>query len=164
MGIRLWRWLAPVLVVALGVGAGAAFLVAGSVRAVASSAARTPAPSAGHQPCVVVQVFFRDDDSMRRAAAALGEDPRARRVFLDTQAMTWMEFKKIYKQDPAKIAAASESAMPATVGVLPVPGVDLTAYGAELKQRFPDGQKVQQLDLEAVWKKYHSGLQGFVCA
>ncbi|MEV4597514.1 hypothetical protein AB0K15_08935 [Amycolatopsis sp. NPDC049253] len=163
-GIRLWRWLAPVLVVALGVGAGLAFVAAGSVRAVALSVARTPAPSAGHQPCLAVQVYFRDDDAMRRAAAVLGNDPKARRVDLDPQALTWAEFKKIYQQDPAKIAATSESAMPATVVVLPVPGTDLTRYAAELKQRFPDAQKVQQLDVEAVWKKYHPGMQGFVCA
>ncbi|MEV8615328.1 hypothetical protein AB0383_46810 [Amycolatopsis sp. NPDC051373] len=111
-----------------------------------------------------VQVFFRDDDAMRRAAAVLENDPKARRVDLDPQAVTWMEFKKIYKQDPAKIAATSESAMPATVGVLPVPGTDLNAYAAELKQRFPDAQKTQLLDLEAMREKYHPEVHSDLCA
>lgn len=154
----MWRWLAPVVVVALGVGVGAAFLLAGSVRAGASSAA-----SAGHQPCVAEQVYFRDDDAMRRAAAVLENDPEARRVDLDPQALTWSAFKKLYQGDPAKIAATSESAMPATVVVLPVQGTDLNRYAAEFRQRFPDARKVQQLDVEAVWKKNHPGAQGFVC-
>ncbi|MEU4668526.1 hypothetical protein AB0F91_11230 [Amycolatopsis sp. NPDC023774] len=164
MGLRLWRRLAPVLVVALGVGAGAAFLVAGAVRPVVVAMNRPPAPATGHQPCMVVQVYFRDDDAMRHAAAALGDDPKAHRVDLDTQALVWMEFKKIYHQDPAKIAATRESAMPAAVTVVPVPGTDLNAYAAELRQRFPDAQKATMIDLEAARDKYAPEASGDVCA
>ncbi|MEV6898118.1 hypothetical protein [Amycolatopsis sp. NPDC051372] len=164
MGIRRWRWLAPLLVVALGLGAGAAFLVVGAVRPMVLAVNRTSPPTTGPQPCLAVQVYFRDDDAMRRAAAVLRNDPKARRVYLDTQALTWMEFKKIYQQDPAKIAATSESAMPATVAVLPVPGTDLNAYAAELRQRFPDAQKTKTFDLEAAQEKYAPEAQGDVCA
>ncbi|WP_326833815.1 hypothetical protein VSH64_02495 [Amycolatopsis rhabdoformis] len=157
MGIRLWRWLAPVLVVALGAGAGAAFLVAGAVRPVVAPLVK----AAGHQPCVSVQLLFRTDDAMSRAATALSGDPRAHHVLTATQAQTWAGFKKVSAKNPGLIARSSESAMPAVATVIPSPGTDLTAYAADLKQRFPEAWKVQQLDLEPVREQYTPLLPNF---
>ncbi|MBB4684748.1 hypothetical protein [Amycolatopsis jiangsuensis] len=49
MGLRPRRWLAPVLVLALGAGAGPAFLVVSAIRVPAPPGDRTPVPLAGHR-------------------------------------------------------------------------------------------------------------------
>ncbi|WIX78239.1 hypothetical protein QRX50_43840 [Amycolatopsis carbonis] len=52
MGNRLWRWLAPVLVLALSAGVGLAFVFGAAVRPDPLPVDRTPVPPAGHKPQV----------------------------------------------------------------------------------------------------------------
>lgn len=170
MGIRIWRWLAPVLVLALGAGVGLAFVVGAAVRPAPLPVDRTPVPLAGHRPCAAVQVFFdagapgRDlDQEMRRAAAALADDPKARRVYTETQAEAWVRFQELFKDHPDLLAEAGPENMPASVTVIPVPGTDLTAYATELGKRFPTAKNAQPFDINAVRDKLEPDKRGPAC-
>ncbi|WP_326833813.1 permease-like cell division protein FtsX [Amycolatopsis rhabdoformis] len=150
MGMRRWRWLAPVLVLALGVGAGLALLVGAAVRSEAVAVDRTPVPLAGHRPCAAVQVTFDDDRLMRRDAEALAGDEQARRVYTETKAEAWVQFQDLFKDDPRLVSQLGPDNMPATLTVIPVPGTDLKAYAAELGKRFPSAQSSEPFDVESV--------------
>ncbi|MFI5608225.1 permease-like cell division protein FtsX [Amycolatopsis sp. NPDC051903] len=170
MGIRIWRRLVPVLVLALGAGAGLAFVAAAIVRPAPLPVDRTPVPLAGHRPCAAVQVFFdagtdaRDlDAEMRKAAAALADDPTARRVYTETQAEAWVRFQEVFKDRPDLLAEVSQENMPAMVTVVPVPGTDLTAYAADLAKRFPAAKNAQTYDLNAVRERVAPDKRGPAC-
>ncbi|WP_432852012.1 permease-like cell division protein FtsX [Amycolatopsis sp. CA-161197] len=169
MGIRLWRWLAPVLLVALSARAGPALLAGAAVRPAPLPVDRTPVPLAGHKPCAAVQVFFdagvgRDlDGEMRRVAAALADDPKARRVYTQTQAEAWVQFKELFGDDPNLVAQAKPTDMPAVITVIPVPRTDLSAYAAELKQRFPSAADAKPFDVDSFAKTLPGDNRGPAC-
>ncbi|MEV8615327.1 permease-like cell division protein FtsX [Amycolatopsis sp. NPDC051373] len=170
MGIRIWRWLAPVLVVALGAGVGLAFGVAAVVRPAPLPVDRTPVPLAGHKPCAAVQMFFdagtdgRDiDREMGRVDAALANDPKARRVYTQTQAESWAEFKRLFADHPDLIAQVKAADLPAVITVIPVPRTDLTDYAAELHRRFPAADKAQPYDVDSFAKTLPSNQRGPAC-
>jgi hypothetical protein len=156
MGKRLWLRLAPFLVLALAAGAGAAFLVAGAVRTPPPPALpvdTNPVPLAGHQVCAAVQLFFDSDDAMTHVSKTFSGDPKARRVFVETKVEAYTRFKQIFKDDPELLQTVKPEAIPASLTLLPVPGVELNAYAAELKQRYPGAAKVQTLDGNALSAK-----------
>ncbi|WIX78236.1 permease-like cell division protein FtsX [Amycolatopsis carbonis] len=153
MGIRIWRWLAPVLVVALGAGVGLAVVVGAAVRPDPLPVDRTPVPLAGHRPCAAVEVWFDDDQAMRFAADQVRNDPKARRVYTETKAAAWVRFKEIFKDEPDLLATTDPSAIPGSVTVVPFPGTDLKAYAAELGRRFPNTRRAEDLDVNALRDK-----------
>ncbi|QRP43901.1 hypothetical protein [Amycolatopsis sp. FDAARGOS 1241] len=59
--------------------------------------------------------------------------------------------------------ASQENNMPATVTVVPVPGIDLTAYAAELAKRFPAAKIAQTYDLNAVRDRVAPDKRGAAC-
>ncbi|WP_326833814.1 permease-like cell division protein FtsX [Amycolatopsis rhabdoformis] len=163
MGIRWWRWLAPVLVVALGAGVGLAFVAAAIVRPKPLPVDRTPVPLAGHRPCAAVRLWFDGDPEMRDAAGKLRDDPTARRVYTETKAEAYVRFKDLFKDDPELVRLTPPDALPASVTVVPVPGTDLKAYAAELGKRFPDAKKAEDLDTNSVRDKFPPDKRGPVC-
>ncbi|MFF4600295.1 permease-like cell division protein FtsX [Amycolatopsis sp. CA-161197] len=163
MGIRIWRWLVPVLVVALGAGVGLAFVVGAAVRPDPLPVDRTPVPLAGHRPCAAVDVYFDDDQAMRFAADQLRDDPKARRVYTETKAEAWVRFKEIFKDEPDLLATTDPSAIPGSVTVIPLPGTDLKAYAAELGRRFPNARRAEDFDVNAVREKLPQDKRGPVC-
>ncbi|WP_328608016.1 permease-like cell division protein FtsX [Amycolatopsis sp. NBC_00345] len=158
MGKRLWLRLAPFLVLALAAGAGAAFLVAGAVRTPPPTLPTlpvdtNPVPLAGHTVCAGVELSFDTDQAMTQASKTFSGDPKARRVFVETKAEAYALFKEIFKDNPELLRSVGPDALPASVILLPVPGVELKAYAAELKQRYPGTAKVQTLDGDALSAK-----------
>ncbi|MEV6898119.1 hypothetical protein [Amycolatopsis sp. NPDC051372] len=150
MGIRWWRRLAPVLVIALGVGAGLAFAVAAGVRPDPLPVDRTPVPLAGHRPCADIELYFGTDPGMTRAAASFRDDVQARLVFVQTKRESWEKLKKIFKDHPEAQQGIDAADAPAVVEVVPVPGTDLTTYASQLKTRHPDAQNVKAVDVDAM--------------
>ncbi|GAA3531582.1 hypothetical protein GCM10022222_13340 [Amycolatopsis ultiminotia] len=162
MGARLWRWLAPVLVLALGAGAGAAFLVANAIGPAELPVDRTPVPLAQHRPCAAVQLFLDDDETMRRTAQALAGDPQARRVFVQTKAESYARFRELYQDDPELMAQVRPEDIPGSVTVIPMPHTDLQGYAADLRKRHPEAD-VQVLDGTAFRQQVRPGEPGPVC-
>ncbi|MEV0072147.1 MULTISPECIES: hypothetical protein [unclassified Amycolatopsis] len=155
MGIRLWRWLAPVLVAALGAGVGLAFVVGMAVRPDPLPIDRTPVPLAAHQLCRDVQAYFDTDEQMRRAAGSFHDDPDARLVFVETKHESFLSLRDGFKDHPEILnGLGGEESSPAVVTVVPPPATDLVAYTARLKTRFPDAQEVYSLDVNAFNEKF----------
>ncbi|MEV8615329.1 hypothetical protein AB0383_46815 [Amycolatopsis sp. NPDC051373] len=155
MGIRSWRWLAPVLVVALGAGVGLAFVTGAWLRPPPLPVDRTPVPLAGHQPCRDADVYFRTDEQMRHAAAALHDDPDARLVFVETKHESFLSLRDGFKDHPEMLKGlGGEESSPAVVTVVAMPTTDLVAYVASLKTRFPEAQDVYSIDVNAYNDKF----------
>ncbi|MEU4668529.1 hypothetical protein AB0F91_11245 [Amycolatopsis sp. NPDC023774] len=164
MGIRLWRRLAPVLVVALGAGVGLAFAVAAVVRPDPLPVDRTPVPLAAHEPCRDVQVYFDTDEEMTRAAASFHDDPEARLVFVETKHESYLSLRDGFKDHPEMLRGlGGEESSPAVVTVLPLPSTDLVAYTARLKARFPRAQDVYSMDVNAFNKMFGKPRDGRTC-
>jgi hypothetical protein len=145
----LVRIVVPVVVLALGAGVGLAFFVAALLRPPDLPVDTNPVPLAGHNLCASVAVYFRTDDEMRAAAPSFHDDPKARRVFVETKAEAFVRFKKVFKDEPELLQSTQPDALPATVSLLAVPGTDLKAWARELHARFPNADQVQVNDLNA---------------
>ncbi|MFE6617472.1 permease-like cell division protein FtsX [Amycolatopsis sp. NPDC057786] len=86
------------------------------------------------------------DADMTTAAQALRDDPKARRVFTETKAQAYQRFKKIFADRPELLELTTPDTLPAAVHVVPVAGTDVEGWANELRQRFPDAEKVDVLD------------------
>ncbi|HEY3466086.1 MAG TPA: permease-like cell division protein FtsX [Amycolatopsis sp.] len=146
----LARVLLPVVALALAAGVGLAFFVAALVRPPELPVDRNPAPLAGHNLCASVVVYFRTDEEMRAAAAAFHDDPKARRVFVETQAEAYARFKRIFADQPELLRLTRPDSLPASVSLLAVPGTDLNAWAQELHARFEHADQVKVTDLDAM--------------
>ncbi|MEQ0557609.1 hypothetical protein ABJI51_00905 [Amycolatopsis sp. NEAU-NG30] len=125
----LARVLPPVIALAAAAGAGLAFFVAALVRPPDLPVDTNPAPLAGHNLCAAVVLSFSSDEKMWSAARSFHDDPKARRVFVETAA-------EAYPASPS-------------VSLLAVPGTDLRAWAQELHVRFRDAETVSVTDLDA---------------
>ncbi|WP_372668133.1 hypothetical protein [Amycolatopsis kentuckyensis] len=117
----LVRVVAPAVALALAAGAGLAFYVAALVRPPELPVDTNPAPLAGHTLCAAVVVVFRTDAELRAALPSLRDDPKARRVFVDSP----------------------------SVSLLAVAGTDLKAWAQELHTRFRKAERVTVIDSDA---------------
>ncbi len=145
----LVRVLIPVVALAAAAGVGLAFLVVALVRPPELPVDRDPAPLAGHQLCASVLVYFRTDEAMRAAARSFHDDPKARRVYVETKAEAYTRFKGIFKDQPELLGSTRPDSLPASVSLLAVPGTDLKAWAQELHGRFAEAEHVKVVDLDA---------------
>lgn len=143
----LVRIVVPVVVAALAAGVGLAFFVAALLRPPDLPVDTNPGPLAGHNLCASVAVYFRTDEEMRDAAGKFRDDPKARRVFVQTKAEAFARFKDVFKDQPELLQLTTPDALPASVSLLAVPGTDLDAWARELHARFPNADQVQVNDL-----------------
>ncbi|MFJ1764440.1 permease-like cell division protein FtsX [Amycolatopsis sp. NPDC088138] len=151
----LVRIVVPVVVAALAAGVGLAFFVSALLRPPDLPVDTNPVPLAGHNLCASVAVYFRSDDEMRAAAETFHDDPKARRVFVETKAEAYARFKEIFKDQAELLQSTRPDALPASVSLLAVPGTDLAAWARELHARFTNADQVQVNDLNAAaarWK------------
>lgn len=145
----LVRIVVPVVAAALGAGVGLAFFVAALLRPPDLPVDTNPVPLAGHNLCASVAVYFRTDAEMRTAADTFHDDPKARRVFVQTKAEAFARFKDVFKDQPELLQATQPDALPASVSLLAVPGTDLDAWARELHARITNADQVQVNDLNA---------------
>lgn len=117
----LVRVVAPAVALALAAGAGLAFYVAALVRPPELPVDRNPAPLAGHTLCAAVVVVFPTDAELWAAMPSLRDDPKARRVFVDSP----------------------------SVSLLAVAGTDLKTWAQELHARFRKAERVTVIDSDA---------------
>nr|WP_166640140.1 hypothetical protein [Amycolatopsis sp. SID8362] len=124
MGVEekpLVRVLSPVIALALAAGVGLAFFVAALKRPPDLPVDTNPAPLAGHTLCAAVVVLFPTDAELLAAMRSLRDDPKARRVFVDSP----------------------------SVSLLAVPGTDLKAWAQELHARLRTAERVTVVDSDA---------------
>jgi hypothetical protein len=145
----LARILLPVVALAAAAGAGLAFFVAALVRPPDLPVDTGPVPLAGHTLCAGVVVSFRTDEEMRAAAQSSRGDPKARRVFVETQAEAYARFKRIFKDQTELLSLTNPDALPASVSLVAVPGTDLKTWAQELHARFGNADRVTVTDLNA---------------
>ncbi|WP_309235482.1 hypothetical protein [Amycolatopsis sp. SID8362] len=117
----LVRVLSPVIALALAAGVGLAFFVAALKRPPDLPVDTNPAPLAGHTLCAAVVVLFPTDAELLAAMRSLRDDPKARRVFVDSP----------------------------SVSLLAVPGTDLKAWAQELHARLRTAERVTVVDSDA---------------
>jgi hypothetical protein len=146
----LVRILVPVVALAVAAGAGLAFFVAALIRPPDLPVDPDPVPLAGHDLCASVAVYFGTDDAMREAAGSFHDDPKARRVFVETKAEAYARFKRVFEDQPEVLASTRPDSLPASVSLLAVPGTDLRAWAQELHARFPHADQVKVNDLNAL--------------
>jgi hypothetical protein len=145
----LVRILVPVVVLALAAGAGLAFFVAALVRPPDLPVDTNPVPLGDHQLCAAVVMSFTTDEEMRLAAGTIHDDPKARRVFVETKAEAYTRFKRIFKDQTELLQQTSPDALPASVQLIAVPGTDLKVWAQELHARFKTADRVTVTDLNA---------------
>ncbi|MFG1644861.1 permease-like cell division protein FtsX [Amycolatopsis sp. NPDC049252] len=145
----LVRIVVPVVVAALAAGVGLAFFVAALLRPPDLPVDTNPVPRAGHNLCASVAVYFRSDEEMRAAAETFHDDPKARRVFVETKAEAYVRFKEVFKDQAELLQSTQPDALPASVSLLAVPGTDLDAWARELHARFTNANQVQVNDVNA---------------
>ncbi|WP_367135928.1 hypothetical protein [Saccharothrix sp. HUAS TT1] len=101
------------------------------------------APLVGHALCGDhVLVDFRTDDEMRAGVTAVGSDPRVRQVFTETREEALAHYKEIFESRPELVEIARVEAMPASLKLLPAPGVDVRGLATSLREEFPGAKKV----------------------
>ncbi|MEV7555104.1 permease-like cell division protein FtsX [Amycolatopsis sp. NPDC089917] len=106
-----------------------------------------PAPLGKRELCgIQLVVYIETDDGMTRAAQALRDDQKARRVLTETKAESYERFKKIFANQPELVKLTTPDALPAAVHLVPVAGTDPEAWANELRRRFPEAKKVDVLD------------------
>jgi hypothetical protein len=149
----LSRILVPVIAAALAAGVGLAFFVAALLRPPELPVDPDPAPLADHRLCAAVVVYFHTDPEMRLASGTFRDDPKARRVFVETQAEAYTRFKRIFKDETELLQLTQPDSLPASVSLLAVPGTDLNAWAQELHARFPNADRVTVTDLDATVKQ-----------
>ncbi len=117
----LVRVVAPAVALALAAGVGLAFYVAALVRPPELPVDTNPAPLSGHTLCAAVVVVFPTDAELRAAMPSLRDDPKTRRVFVDSP----------------------------SVSLLAIPGTDLKNWAQELHARFRKAERVTVIDSDA---------------
>ncbi|MFF4600296.1 hypothetical protein [Amycolatopsis sp. NPDC001319] len=158
----MWRWLAPVLVLALAAGVGLAFVVGGAVH---SDAVRRhqAAPSGERGGCTAVQLAFDKDDEMQLAAQALQDDPDVAEVFTETRAQTYARLKEVFKDDPDLRQAMGPEDVPPMITAFGRPGTDATALAAKLRQRTLGAGGVNPLTQDQVREYFPPGTRAPSC-
>ncbi|RSD08575.1 hypothetical protein [Amycolatopsis eburnea] len=117
----LVRVVVPAFALALAAGVGLAFGVAELKRPPDLPVDTNPAPLSGHRLCAAVVVVFPSDAELRAAVPVLHDDPKARRLFVDSP----------------------------SVSLLAVPGTDLKAWAQELHARLRTAERVTVIDSDA---------------
>ncbi|MGK3203775.1 hypothetical protein [Amycolatopsis sp. MEPSY49] len=117
----LVRVVAPAVALALAAGVGLALYVAALVRPPELPVDTNPAPLSGHTLCAAVVVVFPADAELRAAMPSLRDDPKTRRVFVDSP----------------------------SVSLLAIPGTDLKNWAQELHARFRKAERVTVIDSDA---------------
>ncbi|MFC3448983.1 permease-like cell division protein FtsX [Amycolatopsis speibonae] len=116
-----------------------------------------PAPLGERELCgIELVVYIETDEGMTRAAQALRDDPKARRVLTETKAEAYERFKKIFADRPELVKLTTPDALPAVLHLVPVAGTDPEAWANELRQRFPEAKKVDVLDPATVAAKLNT--------
>jgi hypothetical protein len=151
----LVRVLIPVVAAAAAAGVGLAFLVAALVRPPGLPVDTDPAPLADHHLCAAVVMSFHTDQEMRVAAGTFHDDPKARRVFVETKAEAYVRFKRIFKDEKELLQLTQPDALPASVQLIAVPGTDLKAWAQELHTRFKNADRVTVTDLNTTIDQLH---------
>ncbi len=105
-----------------------------------------PAPLAGHSPCRAVQLYFEQDADMQAASGTFRDDPRVLRVFTETKAESYEQFKVLYKDNKELLRLVHPETLPATVQLTVKPGTDLDGLAAELRPRYPKAKDVRAQD------------------
>ena len=100
-------------------------------------------------------VSFTTDEEMRLAAGTFHDDPKARRVFVETKAEAYVKFKEVFKDQKELLQLTSPDALPASVSLIAVPGTDLKAWAQELHARFPHADRVTVTDLNTTIDQLH---------
>jgi hypothetical protein len=149
----LVRIVVPVVVLALGAGVGLAFFVAALLRPPDLPVDTNPVPLADHHLCAAVVVSFTTDQEMRLASGTFHDDPKVRRVFVETKAEAYARFKQIFKDQTELLQLTQPDSLPASVSLLAVPGTDLKAWAQELHARFTNAERVTVTDLDATVKQ-----------
>lgn len=139
MRTRIWLW-APVAVVVAAVAVVTLVVVlnADSGSTVRDAEGAPPARPA----CEQVVVSFGTDEEMSVGAEALREIPRVASIATHTKADNYERFKEVFADDPELLENTSPDAIPASVEVRPVEGVDADALEGELHVAHSDQVEV----------------------
>jgi len=106
-----------------------------------------PVPLGKRELCGLrLVVYIETDEGMTRAAQALRDDQKARRVLTETKAESYERFKKIFADKPELVKLTTPDVLPAVVHLVPVAGTDPETWANELRQRLPEATKVDVLD------------------
>ncbi len=139
MSTRIWLW-APVAAMVAAVAVVTLVVV---LNAEGGTAARDPRSVAGApqgRPACEEKVFvyFDTDEEMSVGAEALREIPKVDSIVTHTKADNYERFKELFADQPELIENTSPDALPASVEVLPVDGVDADALESELHVEHAD--------------------------
>jgi hypothetical protein len=96
------------------------------------------APSDGCPPARTAVLYFETDEQMRAAAEQVRRDPEVAEVVPATKAENYEHFKELFADEEEVLENARVEAIPASVEVRPVPGVDVGALRERLEDEVPD--------------------------
>jgi hypothetical protein len=126
--------LAAVVIVLIGV---VVWLVVRGNQTNGSPAAVGPIPMPGHHVCADhVQISVTTDAQMNRVAAAVLADPQVRTVYTETLRQAVQRYQQDFADEPELLAPARSGALPASVSVVPVDGVDVHAMADRFRKEF----------------------------
>ncbi|MEU3626672.1 permease-like cell division protein FtsX [Amycolatopsis coloradensis] len=132
--------MAAVITAVVVLGAGPAALVA-------QPRDTAPAALGERELCGIELVMYVEtDQDLTATAEKLREDPKARRVLTETKQQAYERFKEMFANRPELLGQTSPDSLPAVVHLVPVAGTDPEAWAADLRQRFPEAEKVDVLD------------------
>ncbi|ANN16687.1 hypothetical protein SD37_14155 [Amycolatopsis orientalis] len=106
-----------------------------------------PVPLGKREFCGIhLLMYLESDESMTLAAQAFQDDQKARRVLTETKAEAYERFKKLFADRPDLLEVVRPETLSAAVHLVPVAGTDAEAWAKDLRQRFPQAEKVEVLD------------------
>jgi cell division protein FtsX len=136
--IRLLVGAAAVVAVAAGVGLWVGLGGGGAAHAIRPVALPERAVCADQ-----VRIDVTSDQRMRAIASAVAGDSQVKAVYTVTREQAVRIFRDEFADEPDLGALARPEALPASVVVIPVDGVDVNRMAAGYRTRFTDARQIQ---------------------
>jgi len=103
---------------------------------------RDSTDTAAPRLCLEIDIFFKADADMTRAADRLKTDPDVTKLVVETKQQSFERYKQLFANQPELLKLARLEAMPARVGLEPAHNMNRQALIDKLKPMFP-GETVQ---------------------
>jgi cell division protein FtsX len=90
--------------------------------------------------CLEIDIFFKADADMTRAADRLRTDPDVTKLVVETKQQSFERYKRLFADQPELLQLVRVEAMPARVGLEPAHNMNRVDLANKLKPMFPAGE------------------------
>lgn len=120
--------------------------VSGGGQPSAQPAVIGPIPLTGHQVCAdQVRIYVDTDADMTHIAAVVRVNPLVRAIYTQTKHEAYEQFQQEFADQPELRSLGREEALPASVVIVPVAGMDVRLLAGTFRRQFTDAKQVESI-------------------